>query len=156
MTSCSGDSDVHDSITDPNNPKCVSSCNDYGFVDELTYGSNKKVCTKSCKDLIPIAYIDDTTNTKHICTRECPNYIKYIEDAEDSNALQYICVSACDDDYYIDTNTSMCVKSCRNLVKNIYLNIDIEVIEDIEIKKKKCVSQCPVDKPYIKFYADTD
>ena len=84
MTSCPPAKEYIDGLTDTENPVCVDKCADDYFIDEITYtfkklkdGStteyedytDKKVCTKSCRSLVPIAYVDSATKK---CIRSCP------------------------------------------------------------------------------------
>ena len=80
---------------------------------------NVKVCTKSCRHLIPEAYINEEDK---ICTRECPKDKPFL--IPDENNIELICKSGCPDKstYYIDALTQhtvsyhkQCVKSCNNL-----------------------------------------
>eukprot|EP00828_Plagiopyla_frontata_P047387 TRINITY_DN873_c0_g1_i8.p1 TRINITY_DN873_c0_g1~~TRINITY_DN873_c0_g1_i8.p1 ORF type:complete len:2601 (+),score=459.84 TRINITY_DN873_c0_g1_i8:925-8727(+) len=150
VTSCSGAYPIHDSLTDPQKPKCVDTCNTIGFIDDLTY-NGKQVCTKSCKDLVPVAFVDNVTDsTKFKCYRNCPlgrPYIKYIALADDNNLLESVCVDKCETQY-IDELTiegqAICVKSCRALIPEAYLDTDTN----------KCVRSCPNTKPYL--WTDAD
>ena len=60
-----------DAITDPDNPTCADSCPSGSYIDELTYGASKKVCTKSCRNLVPVACVDASDAANKKCTRAC-------------------------------------------------------------------------------------
>ena len=84
MTACGESKTCHDSLSDSSKPECVANCDSIGYIDELT-DKNKKVCTKSCKDLVPVAYIYNKTSP-YKCVTTCPDeakYLKYIYDEND-------------------------------------------------------------------------
>ena len=63
-----------DETTDPNNPTCVTSCPTGYYIDGLTT-DKYKICVKSCRNLIPTAFIyeDPDNSNKKTCVRACPS-----------------------------------------------------------------------------------
>ena len=60
--------------TDADNPKCVTSCPNEYYIDEITDDINDSVklrkCVPSCKDLEPAAYIYFESD-RYKCIRNC-------------------------------------------------------------------------------------
>ena len=59
-------------------PECVALCSEGSnkLIDTFTY-SNLKVCTKLCKTLEPVAYIDPTV--PETCVHSCPSANSYVD-----------------------------------------------------------------------------
>ena len=135
-----------DGVTDINNPKCANTCGT-NYIDDLTI-SDMKRCVKSCKNLIPTAYIyEDPDISKKKCVRECPPYTEdgktkyYYIDAK-SDPENPTCVKTCPEKHYIDElsieGLKMCVPSCNNLIPPAIIYSDSD-----NANKKKCVRLCP-------------
>ena len=76
-------------------------------------------CVKSCKHLIPTAYIytDPDLGNKNVCLSDCPPNAPYVNPYDPNNPK---CSSSCPVHYYLDDELStkglkICVKSCNNL-----------------------------------------
>ena len=67
VTSCSGDYPIHDSLTDPLNPKCVSSCRD--LIPSAFISKDGTRCTRICATDEVIDSITDEENPK--CESDC-------------------------------------------------------------------------------------
>ena len=147
----------------------MAQCQTNYYIDSLTYSIS--FCVPSCKNLIPIAYIDPTTDKFYKCTRSCPDTLPYVDMT--TNVDHPICVSTCPDvAKYIDDltypTTKVCVSSCKNLIPTAYIKgnkcvrscgkDDSDNILFIDLSDKdepKCSSSCPSEFRYKDFLTNS-
>ena len=75
--------------TETHYPICAKSCptdaNGYQYIDDELTTPGLKICVKSCKNLVPPAFIyTDTDNeSRKTCKRICPNEVPYVNPTDE-------------------------------------------------------------------------
>ena len=147
--------------TDPDFPICSQKCPDDQYIDSLTTPGTL-FCVKSCKNLIPSAYInydaktcvreckdddfslyiDETDSEEPSCTKACPGTAPYINSLTNSKAP--VCVSSCKNlipSAFINKEENQCVESCTYGENTFYI--------DDTNADPKCTDSCPEAALYL-------
>jgi len=87
--------------------------------------TNRKLCIDSCKNLLPMAYIDSSVVNFSKCVRTCPASLSYLDTTTDIKHPK--CVASCPADHkYIDSLTTLglnfCVDSCKKTIPKSFID----------------------------------